>query len=188
MKGLQVANMALDLLGVERISSLNDPTRFAKAVATSLPVALDEVLRSYDWPFAIKHIVPTGDESAGPYLGYIYAYNLPSDCVSVISFGNSNYKSAGQYIYSNLAPESDGAGPVLEYISMPNIDNDDLPPVFGQLSAMYLAYLMADIVGRGDRAALLKSRYDMALSNMITRDSNNYRAQDMSNEKSFIDY
>lgn len=166
MTDVQVANMALDILGVDRISALTDPTRFAKASASCYPVAADEVFRAYDWPFAIAYARPVA--STEEILNdFSYAYTLPATCLVVLSFGDAPFIVAGGLIYSDEGTSTAGT-PILKYIS--SIAVASWPYPFVQLVALYLAYLLADIVGHGEKTSLLKQRYEAALSNIVTRD------------------
>lgn len=187
MKDFQIANMALDLLGADRISSLADPTRFGKAVAGNFNIAAEEVLRAYDWPFSISYVVPQANEGDEPLNGFSYSYLLPEDYVSVLKFGNSDYSIGGGVIYSNEPPGEDLKSPVLKYISRKEIES--WPGYFCNLVATYLASLLANIAGKPEYGEQLRRRYEYSLSNIITRDAPQWNPrQSIGEEKHFTDF
>ena len=187
MKDVQIANMALDLLGVDRISSLADPTRFGKAAAANFDIAAEEVLRAYDWPFAVTYTVPQANEGDEPLNGFSYSYVLPDDYITVLKFGNSDYSIGAGLIYSNEPPSEYFKSPVLKYISRKEIEN--WPGYFCRLVAMNLASSLANLTGRHDLAETMRLRYEFSLSSIITRDAPQRDSwQNVGEEKHFTDF
>lgn len=96
-----ICNIALGNLGANLISSLGETT----AEATLCNVHWDNVRRSllsaHPWNFAIKRQQLTALSTA-PVYGYKYAYQLPSDCLRVLTVdGNYDYKIEGRRVLTN---------------------------------------------------------------------------------------
>jgi hypothetical protein len=165
MTDVQIANMALDILGVDRISALTDPSRFAKAAALSYPAAVDTVVGAYDWPFAKAYVRPVLNTTVTNLSGFEYAYDLPAG--RVLSFADQPFKIVGAVIYSDQAADEDG-NPILTYISTPAVSL--WPQTFALLVAYQMAYLMAELVGKGAMRGQLLEMYNLELSKYVTRD------------------
>lgn len=83
---IDIANFALTRLGANRITSFSDGTK--EAIATNLfyETTRKFCLESYGWSFAIKRTTLAAS-STPPAFGYIYAYTLPSDLLTVYQVG-----------------------------------------------------------------------------------------------------
>lgn len=81
MREVDICNLALDNLGVtNKIESMGDTTKEAKACARWYAVIRDLVLRSYPWPFACRIAVLVEDAaSANAHPMWDYVYDLPDD-------------------------------------------------------------------------------------------------------------
>lgn len=64
---VEICNLALDILGDNPISSLNDTTKAASLLSRNWAYALDEVLREYPWRFARKFAELEYTEGYGIY-------------------------------------------------------------------------------------------------------------------------
>lgn len=167
MTDVQVANTALDILGVDSISALTDPTRFAKAAAFAYPVAVDTVVGAYDWPFAKAYVRPVLNTTVVNLSGLEYAYDLPAGAARILSFADQPFRIVGAIIYSNQAADEDG-NPILTYISTPAVTL--WPQTFVLLVAFQMAYLMAEVVGKGVMRGQFLEMYNTELSKFVTRD------------------
>lgn len=79
--------MALLKLGQPPIMSLTDDSLSAKRAAQEIEPALETVLRSYPWPFAvIRYALPRLQEK--PLYKYAYYYEVPIDVIRIIEIAN----------------------------------------------------------------------------------------------------
>jgi len=75
---VQIVNLALHHLGVERISSLDEDSKRAKLMKDLYELTLNEVLRSATWGFAMKR-AKLEKLSSAPAFGYSSQFDLPND-------------------------------------------------------------------------------------------------------------
>jgi hypothetical protein len=75
---VQIVNLALHHLGVERISSLDEDSKRAKLMKDLYELTLNEVLRSATWGFAMKR-AKLDKLSTAPAFEYSAQFNLPVD-------------------------------------------------------------------------------------------------------------
>ena len=76
-----IANMALSIIGMSRqIADLDEASQEAATCKLWYPFALEEVLRSFAWPFAGKW-AQLSLVSEEPNEDWAYEYGLPVDCV-----------------------------------------------------------------------------------------------------------
>lgn len=78
-----IVNMALRLLGVERINDLTDNNKRASVMADIYDICRREVLCDADWSFGRKRQVITALVST-PAFGWNYQFNRPSDCLNIV--------------------------------------------------------------------------------------------------------
>lgn len=82
-----IANRALTKLGEARIISFGDDTKAARAIAASYYILRDAELRRRKWRFSIKRVALPALTSSPPF-GYAYEYQLPADCIGILSVGD----------------------------------------------------------------------------------------------------
>lgn len=84
-----ICNQALSLLGEQTITSLADATKRAQLCNTFYPKVRDAVLRAHPWNSAVKRVVlaPLSDS---PAWGYMYQFQLPGDCLRVLSLDDTD--------------------------------------------------------------------------------------------------
>lgn len=75
---LEVANVALGMIGEPPVVSLAENVETARALNLRLPIARDAVLRSHFWNFAIRRSELTALPTA-PAFGFDTQFNLPAD-------------------------------------------------------------------------------------------------------------
>lgn len=88
---VQLVNMALHRLGVERISSLSDNNKRAVVMNDLYPLVRDELLESGFWNFAMKRVELVKDVTA-PDFGWKASYALPSDYIRMYNISSSTSK------------------------------------------------------------------------------------------------
>lgn len=100
MTKLELINSALSRCGVEPLTSLDVQNKAAKVALTQYNLSLLECLNDTTWNFAIARIELS--QSGEPVFGYNAKYDLPSDCIRVISVdGQEPYKVEGKTIVTN---------------------------------------------------------------------------------------
>lgn len=78
-----ICNLALDLLGATRITSLTDNTDRARAVNGCYIFRRDRLLEEHPWVFAIERFTLAPSSSPPPF-GYTNAFPLPNGCMTVL--------------------------------------------------------------------------------------------------------
>ena len=84
---LQVCNLALGRLGAASILDINATQKEAQACKLFYQTALDEVLRTHPWNFAIRRQTLTADADE-PSFGWTNSYVLPVDCLRVLDLND----------------------------------------------------------------------------------------------------
>jgi hypothetical protein len=106
---LDVANMALALLGQEPLLSFDKDSRNGRAVRLFFEAARVGVLEDNHWSFATKRTILAPDESV-PEFGWTQQFTLPSDFLKeqfVLDNGDSNISyriESGKLLTNNTAP------------------------------------------------------------------------------------
>jgi len=80
---VDIVNVALTLLGENRIASLEDDVKAAREAKAIYEVTRDALLAGFTWSFA-KTRAQLPALAAAPTFGFDYAYSLPADCLRVI--------------------------------------------------------------------------------------------------------
>lgn len=80
---VSICNLALQILGASRITSLTEDSRNARACNACYEAMRDAEIRAYPWRFAITRAVLTPSATA-PLFDYTYAFPLPADCLRVL--------------------------------------------------------------------------------------------------------
>lgn len=84
---VSIANAALMKLGAARITSFGQGSEEARAVAARYESVRDSELRKRKWSFSLARIELAALADA-PAFGFAYAYQLPEDCIRVLSVGD----------------------------------------------------------------------------------------------------
>ena len=80
---VSIANIALTVLGADRITSLEDNNENARRINAIYDSCLEDVLRAHPWNFAIVRTT-LALLATTPAFGYDYEFQLPADCLRVI--------------------------------------------------------------------------------------------------------
>ena len=124
---IDLCSRALVELGANSISSFDEASAEAKVAAQLYQPTLENLLASYPWRFALKQ-KSLGQLQTKPISDYQYAFQLPNNCLRILSAGQNvkssglQYKIVGSCLYTN-APSV-----VLSYIEKP--DESTFPPFF----------------------------------------------------------
>lgn len=99
---VSVCNLALTVLGADRITSLEDNSVNARRLNAIYDSCLEDVLRAHPWNFAIVR-QQLSELATSPVFGYEYEFQLPGDCLRVIEVNDgtnliTDYKVEGRKI------------------------------------------------------------------------------------------
>ena len=100
---VDVCNRALDKLGQNSITSLEDGNTAANLCTRVWPITRDQVLREHPWNFAVKRTT-TSPSVTPPDWGFTYKHGLPSDLlrlIEVLDLSTSEYQVEGKYILAD---------------------------------------------------------------------------------------
>lgn len=82
-----IVNLALTVLGADRITSLSDNVENARRINAVYDYCLEDVLRAHPWNFSITR-VELALLGTTPVFGYSYEFQLPGDCLRVVEVNN----------------------------------------------------------------------------------------------------
>ncbi|MBV5325383.1 MAG: hypothetical protein J0626_09000 [Rhodospirillaceae bacterium] len=109
---VSICNRALDLLGADPITSLEDGSKAANLCQRNFEPSADSVLRLYPWNAALRRArLPALSET--PAWGYLYQYQLPQGpepafCLRLLEIDNgSDYRVEGRRILADYAAPLD---------------------------------------------------------------------------------
>ena len=99
---VQICNSALNQLGAASITALTDNSKNARLCNERYNTVRDSVFRSHPWNSLIKRI-QLAQNTSTPVYGFSYQFNLPSDCLRVLTIDayNSDFKVEGRKILCN---------------------------------------------------------------------------------------
>jgi len=99
---VQIFNRALNLLGQDEISSIDEVNKRTKALNSAWDMVVEELMYSEPWLFTIKEVYIARLEEDGIY-DYPYAYTYPADCLALLEpIGDDVLvRVLGNKIYSN---------------------------------------------------------------------------------------
>ena len=124
---ITLCSKALTKIGAKSITSFEEDTAEAEVANQLYEPTLQNLLASYPWRFALKQ-KNLARLTNTPVSDYQYAYQLPGDCVRVLSAGQNikssglDYKIVGQSLHTNAE------NVILNYICRP--EEDDFPAFF----------------------------------------------------------
>jgi len=100
---LSICNEAINLLGGQTLTDFTDNTKAARLVEQFYTPAIAQTLRDYDWAFATKRSSELAVLDDEPEFEWSYQYQLPSDCVRVISMSvEADFEIEGTVLLTNM--------------------------------------------------------------------------------------
>ena len=166
---VELCNRALTLCGARRITSLTESSEPAAILNEEYDNSRRELLVGHPWNFALKRIA-LGLDVTTPAFGFSYRFQLPSDCLRVIStsyVGYTEFQIEGRYLLSNESEAS------IRYIS----DITDIS-MFSKPFEVALAYMLADLICfKISGNAALADRINKAATQKL-REARSYDAQE----------
>jgi hypothetical protein len=156
---VSICNRALDLLGADPLTSLEDGTKTANLCLRNFTAIRDIVLRSYPWNSAMRRAaLPALAEL--PAWGYLFQYELPTGplperCLRVHRVARGeNYRIEGRRILTDYpAP--------LQILYVAQIDDPaDFDPLLAESIAARLGvYLAANLTESASRVDAMREYY-----------------------------
>lgn len=110
---VEIARLALShIADAARVNSISPPdnTIQAQHAATFYPIARDECIEAFAWPFATKRIELTESLVTLPGNEWLFTYNLPSDyirCLKVVRPGTPEDSPTERYLIQSDETELD---------------------------------------------------------------------------------
>lgn len=80
---VDIANIALNLLGQDAITSIDDDSDAARLIKVHYEIAKNATLEACEWSFAIKRFIPA-KLAAAPLWGFGAAFEIPSDILRLL--------------------------------------------------------------------------------------------------------
>lgn len=130
VSSVTISSNALILLGDSPISSFTDGTTGALIASNLYETSYQSLLTTHRWRFATKK-AQLARLSTPPLNGFSYAFQIPSDCLYVISATTENYEIYGSLIYCNDT--------VLSIDYTYRVSEDKLPSFYVKMLEFFLA-------------------------------------------------
>jgi hypothetical protein len=142
---VSIANLALTVLGADRITSLADSSENARRITAIYDACLEDVLRSHPWNFAIAR-QQLALLVSKPVFGYDYEFQLPGDCLRVIEVNDgtnliTDFKIEGRKL---LCGQDSVSIKYIGNITDPNQYTSQFIFVFSSRLASELAYAITN--------------------------------------------
>ena len=133
---VDICNTALTMTKANRIMSLSDDMEEARQCNALYTIARDSVLRSHPWNFAITR-ADLARLSAAPAWGWAYQFQLPVDCLRVLSLEHDyDYAIEGRV----LLCDSDAVS--ISYVKRED-DSEKYDALFVECLSVKLASMLA---------------------------------------------
>jgi len=155
MNRTEIANYALALIGVPRITDLTDGTKTANKISGLIVPSEEYVLRLHDWPShtATQALALTVDT---PLVGFAYRYSLPPNTRIIELVGGGAYRIEQQYLETDLNPV------YCRYVLPATGDYSD--PLLSEAIALHLAQRLAiDIADDQTKRAAIQQEFMMVM-------------------------
>ena len=142
---VSIANLALTVLGADRITSLEDNSENARRLNAIYDQCLEDVLRAHPWNFAINRTL-LAELSTAPIFGYENEFQLPADCLRVIEV-NDGSTVITKFLIEGRKLMADDETVYIKYIAKitdPNQYTSQFLFVFSSRLAAELAYAITN--------------------------------------------
>jgi len=165
-----IVNRALQKLGAERITTIDDNNSRARAAKANYELLRDDLLREHPWNFAMTRTTMEALSDA-PAFGFDLAFELPADCLRVVEVGeypvslddyrqgsNAPFKVEGSQVLSNQA-----APLTVRYVQRVT-DESRFDPAFTEALATRLAAELAEeLTQSGEKVQAAAQAYARAV-------------------------
>lgn len=155
-----ICNLALQILGSQRITSLAENHKNARAVSNCYAHLRDAELEKHVWNFARAQSLPALSGTA-PSFNYAYAFDLPTDFLRLIIPARN---TCDWQVYSKQLFTNEGASIQMEYIRRVT-DPSEFPPTFvAALAAKIAEFTCEEITSSTGKTARAQGRYAEAVA------------------------
>jgi hypothetical protein len=176
---VDIWNLALNLVGGKSVTDPNENSTEADLCRLHYPFALDFVLESQDWNFAVKRQEVAESSSVSPVFGFNSSFKIPADALRVIevwdnSMGNKNtrftnnnlqWQQEGEYISADTSEQI-----WIRYITRIE-DTARFSASFATALSTYLAYRLAIPIAANRALKVdLLNEYQLLLSEAAAND------------------
>ena len=159
---LNICSRALFAIGADEITSFEDGTIESRISKAKYDIAKQDLLSIYFWTFALKETYIARVSDTDNLKLYKYLYQLPNDCLRVITIRDGNIKNI-PYTFRNSKINTDLEQPILQYIS--DVDEAVMPSYFVNLLINRLARdILIPITAKNDDYALFENIYQQNLT------------------------
>ena len=183
---IDIVNMALSMLGIPPLTSIDDEGNVAEQVQIQYIPARDATLEAYDWTFALERFTP-GKLAQAPVYGPSAAFAVPVNILRVIACdnvtNNSNPFSDPINSREQIDWQMEGGNIVCneDVVYARGIrrieDEGSFSPLFVQAFAAQLAMLLAvNLTASSSIRAGVVEQYNFAINLAISRDGQQGRA------------
>ena len=148
---VQIANMALDLIGSRYIAAMNEASKEARACNRNYDLSRKAVLRDHPWNFATKRVALDTADGTPPVFGYENRFALPSDFIRVhtIYYTDGTVVDQGSYKIEAGFILTDESVLWLRYVyDLQTTTAFD--PLFDEALAAYLAWKISYLISASE--------------------------------------
>lgn len=181
---IDIANQALGYLGEQRISTMEEGTKEARAIKLHFLQCLEELIERHRWSFGRSRQRLTRDADA-PIFGFEYSFQLPGDCLRVMDVmaiseeGKTlnpipirNFEIEGRSLHSDY--------PHIGLVYVKESISSDLPPLLIKALVLLLAARIAPALGESRMAMTLEAQADNAIQDAWMSDVRQSRSAENS--------
>lgn len=191
----KIYNIVLNNLGISAVvQNTNDSNPRVAILNNNYDIALEQVMKDYDWNFLNrkKELTLSTEESPDP--NYQYAYDYPNDCVAIRQILDKN---DGKFKKFDVSTDSRGNRIILCNVEtaiasytrklQKQITEVYFTSEFVTALAFYLAFLTAEpLTGKTNKKQLNFQSYQLALAKAKAMNANESKWQD-ENDSTYID-
>lgn len=171
---VDIANLALTLLGQEPIQALSDENAAARAINTNFAIVRDSELAFRHWRFAIRRVEAASLASTPLGNEYTVEFQLPNDFLSPVRFGDfwpgfdrTDYRTSPTADYSIEGDKllCNFASPLLMVYVAKVTTTSSFHPCFNNSLAAMLAYVCCEkITGSTSKQEAMRAAYREAIN------------------------
>jgi len=142
---VSISNLALTILGADRITSLADNNENARRLTAIYEYCLEDVLRAHPWNFCLLR-QKLARLTTTPVYGYDYEFQLPSNCLRVIEVSDGTNVRTDFKIEGRKLMFDDDAVYIkfIQTVTDPNQYTSQFIMVFSARLATELAYAITN--------------------------------------------
>ena len=146
---IEVANLALNLVGANEIQSFDDEIREAQIMKSNYELWVQQCLEKYPWRFAVDAKI-CSKLARCPIPQFAYGYELPADLIAIVAVYVNRVTNVGGTVVNSMA----GGLPYKQYKLFSNntlctdIKEVTWPSSFISYVAYFIAIQLCPLIGR----------------------------------------